>query len=274
MDPTERFQQEVARNIEALTNARDIRDLSRIWLRDTLPYRYSYNFAWLGRPIIQYPQDMVAIQELIWQARPDLIIETGIAHGGSLILSASMLALLDYCDAVTSGDVLNPAASRRRVVGVDIDIRLHNRMAIESHPLGHKIDLIQGSSISKETVSEVRDRSSSHQCVMVFLDSNHTHEHVLAELNAYAPLVTQDSYCVVFDTVIEQLPDSACSDRPWGRGNNPMTAVQDFLTVLATENISGADGDPLRFDVDTRIDGKLLVSVAPSGYLRRVKRTV
>ena len=220
--------------------------------------QYSYNYHWLGRPIIQYPQDMVALQELIWQIKPDLVIETGIAHGGSLILSASMLALLDYCDAVESGQALDPKAPRRRVLGIDIDIRAHNREAIEAHPMAHRIDMLQGSSVAPEIVAEVHRRAQGHERVLVILDSNHTHEHVLAELEAYAPLVSPGSYCVVFDTVIEDLPAGMYPDRPWDVGDNPKTAVHEFLSRNSD------------FVVDEDIEAKLLITVAPGGYLRRI----
>lgn len=219
--------------------------------------KYSYNFSWLGRPIIQYPQDVVAIQELIWEVKPDLIIEAGIAHGGSLTLSASMLALLDYCEAVEAGNTLDPKASHRRVLGIDIDIRAHNRAAIEAHPMAHRIEMIQGSSISPEIVAEVRRYAAEYERIMVILDSNHTHDHVLAELHAYAPLVSQGSYCVVFDTVIEDLPAGMYPDRPWDVGNNPKTAVHEFLSARDD------------FEVDEDMEAKLLITVAPGGYLRR-----
>lgn len=219
--------------------------------------KYSYNFSALGRPIIQYPQDIVAIQELIWQIKPDLIIETGIAHGGSLILSASMLVLLDYCDAVEQGRTLDHKATKRRVLGIDIDIRSHNRAAIEAHPMAHRIDMIQGSSIAPEVIAQVQAQAAGYERVIVILDSNHTHAHVLAELQAYAPLVSKGSYCVVFDTVIEDLPAGMYPDRPWDVGNNPKTAVREYLT----QNPS--------FEVDEDMDAKLLITVAPGGYLRR-----
>ncbi len=224
----------------------------------SLDDKYSYNFKWLSRPIIQYPQDIVALQEVIWQVRPDLIIETGIAHGGSLIMSASMLTLLDYCDAVSNGTILDPKSSRRRVLGLDIDIRAHNREAIEAHPLAHKIDMIQGSSIAPEVVSEVYKRSQGYERILVCLDSNHTHEHVLAELEAYAPLVTVDSYCCVFDTVVEDLPKEMFPDRPWGPGDNPKTAVWEYLKTHP------------EFEIDKSIQNKLLITVAPDGYLKKI----
>jgi cephalosporin hydroxylase len=232
--------------------------------------KYSYNFFWQGRPIIQYPQDMVAIQEIIWDVRPDLVIETGIAHGGSLVLSASLLTLLDYCDAVSTGNVLDPRLPRRRVIGVDIDIRYHNRAAIEAHPLSNRIEMIQGSSVAPEIVAQVTKIASSFRHVLVLLDSNHTHEHVLAELEAYAPLVSPGSYCVVFDTVVEDLPADFYPGRDWGPGNNPKTALHEYLRKLQNEGRTAIDGKPLHFTIDKEIADKLLITVAPDGYMRRV----
>jgi cephalosporin hydroxylase len=242
---------------------------ARAFFASSIAARYSYNFNWLGRPIIQYPQDIVALQQVIWATRPDLVVETGIAHGGSLMLSASMLALLDYCDAVESGDILDPRATRRRVVGVDIDIRAHNRAAILAHPLAHRIDMIQGSSTDAAVVAQVRALAAGHARVLVILDSNHTHEHVLAELEAYAPLTTPGSYCIVMDTVVEDLPDAAYPDRPWGKGDNPKTAVFEYLRRLATEGRDAADGARLQLAADKDIEDALLLTVAPDGYLRR-----
>ena len=236
-------------------------------LASTAP-KYSYNFTWLGRPIIQYPQDILAMQELIWNVKPDLIIETGIAHGGSLIFSASMLAILDNCDSLESAEAC--VATRRRVIGIDIDIRSHNMEAIKSHPMSHRIHMIEGSSIMSDTVAQVHVLAKGYKRILVCLDSNHTHEHVLAELEAYAPLVSLGSYCVVFDTVIENLPDGLYPDRPWARGNNPMTAIREFLATLADRPHLAADGKQLRFEIDSEMDRKLLISVAPQGYLRRI----
>lgn len=207
----------------------EARERSLQCINDTARYKYTYRFSWLSRPIIQYPQDMVAMQELIWAVRPDLIIETGIAHGGSLILSASMLALMDMCDAIKSGATLDPKASKRKVLGIDIDLRAHNRAAIEAHPMASRIQMIQGSSIAPDVIARVKQAASGYQRVLVCLDSNHTHEHVLAELEAYAPLTSVGSYCVVFDTIIEDMPADMFPDRPWGKGNSPKTAVWEFL---------------------------------------------
>jgi cephalosporin hydroxylase len=245
-------------------------EVTRRWFEVANRYEYSYHFSWLSRPIIQYPQDIVAMQELIWQIKPDLIIETGIAHGGSLIMSASMLTLLDYCDAVEQGTTFDPKKPHRRVMGIDIDIRAHNRAAIEAHPLAHKIDMIQGSSIAPEVIDKVKEIARGYQRVLVCLDSNHTHEHVLAELEAYAPLVSRGSYCVVFDTIIEDLTDDMFPDRPWGKGNNPKTAVWEYLRRLKEEGRTAADSTPLNFDIDKIIEHKLLITVAPDGYLKRV----
>jgi cephalosporin hydroxylase len=247
-----------------------LKDCTRSFMHASIAAMYSYNFSALGRPIIQYPQDMVALQELIWQVRPDLIIEAGIAHGGSLILSASMLALLDYCDAVEGGKVLDPRATRRRVLGIDIDIRAHNRAAIESHPMAHRIDMIQGSSIDPKIVAQVHEAAADHERILVILDSNHTHDHVLAELEAYAPLTSQGSYCVVFDTVVQDLPDDMFPDRPWNKGNNPKTAVWEYLRRLKEQGRPATDGKPLSLEVDQALESKLLITVAPDGYLKRI----
>lgn len=181
-----------------------------------------------------------------------------------------MLALLDYTDAIGNGSQLDPSAPGRHVLGIDIDIRAHNRAAIEAHPMSQHITMLQGSSIDPSIIAQVRKIASGQERIMVILDSNHTHEHVLAELEAYAPLTSLGSYCVVLDTVVEDLPDSLFSDRPWGKGDNPKTAVWEYLRRLKTEKHLAADGAPLTFEVDTSIEAKLLITVAPDGYLKRV----
>jgi len=259
MTPYEQFKRECSQEIAELRADRELAVATRAWMDRANARKYSYHFEYLGRPIIQYPQDTVAVQELIWSVRPDLIFETGIAHGGSLILSASMLALLDMSDAIESGETFDPKKAKRRVLAVDIDIRAHNRAAIEAHPMSHRIDMIEGSSTAPEVIERVHATAADFGKVLVCLDSNHTHEHVLAELRAYAPLVSKGSYCVVMDTVIEDLPEEAFPDRPWGRGDNPKTAVKQYLK----EN-----GD---FVIDHDIDGKTLITVAPDGYLKRIR---
>ena len=263
------FQQLVINNVEGIGRDQPFLDLSNQWVQQAIKHQYALNFSWLGRPIIQAPQDTYAMQELIWKVKPDLIIETGIAHGGSLIMSASMLAMLDYCNAVAKGETLNPLTSRRRVLGIDIDIRPHNRAAIESHPLGHLLEMIEGSSISDEVIKAVTQRAASFEKVMVFLDSNHTHAHVYSELEAYAPLVSCGSYCVVWDTGVENLPDGFVTDRPWGKGNNPKTAVLQYLKAIEKEQRYSADGKPLKYQLDKLIEHKIAITSAPDGFMLR-----
>lgn len=218
------FESECSAEIAAQGADAELATRSADWLVKTTRHKYSYHFRFLGLPIIQYPHDIVMMQELIWSTRPDVIIETGIARGGSLILSAAMLTLLDYCDAATAGQGVDPCRPSRRVIGVDIDIRAHNRAAIEGHPLAGRIDLIQGSSVEPDIVRQVGDKVASLSRtarVLVCLDSNHTHDHVLAELEAYGPLVTSGSYCVVFDTAIEGMPAGSFPNRPWDSNCSP-----------------------------------------------------
>lgn len=251
------FKDEIPGRIAAIAADRPLNEAAMTFLQASTGPQYSYNFSWLGRPIIQYPQDVVAMQELIWQIRPDLIIETGIAHGGSLILSASMLALMDMAEAIEAGTTLDPVKSDRRVLGIDIDIRAHNRAAIEAHPMASRIDMIEGSSIAPEVIEQVRAAAKGKKRVLVCLDSMHTHAHVLAELEAYAPLVSPGSYCVVFDTLIEDMPADAYPDRPWGPGDNPKTALHAYLR------------DHPEFEIDKDIAQKLMITVAHDGFLRR-----
>jgi cephalosporin hydroxylase len=252
------FENEVIGRIDAMSRNDRIQAQAAEFLQTSALCKYTYNFFWLSRPIIQYPQDVFAMQELIWRVRPDLIIETGIAHGGSIIFSASMLALLDMTDAIESGVTLDPAKSNRKVLGIDIDIRAHNRVAIEAHPMSSRIQMIEGSSIAPEVVAQAHEIAAGYQRVLVCLDSNHTHEHVLAELQGYAPLTSVGSYCVVFDTYVEDLAPNTFPDRPWNPGNNPKTAVREFLKSHT------------EFEIDKSIPYKLAITVAPDGYLRRV----
>ncbi|KQP08317.1 cephalosporin hydroxylase family protein [Pseudorhodoferax sp. Leaf265] len=237
------YRQEKQQRIAGFADDAEFRALSERWRAMALERKYMNNFSWLGRPMIQLPMDAMAMQEIIWAVKPDLIVETGVAHGGSVVLSASMLQLLGH------GEVL----------GVDIEIRPHNRQAIESHPMAHRIRLVEGSSTAPEVVAQVRAAAAGKQRVLVFLDSNHTHEHVLAELNAYADLVSVGSYCVVFDTFVEDMPDDyVWTERPWGKGNNPKTAVWEYLRSHP------------EFQIDKSVEDKLLVTSAPDGFLRRV----
>lgn len=222
----------------------NLQNLTNRWFIESCRHKYSYNFSWMGRPIIQFPQDIIAMQEIIWQVKPDLIVETGIAHGGSLIFYASMLELI---------------GEGGKILGIDVDIRQHNRVEIEKHPMFKRITMIEGSSIDEEIAKQVFDFAKGNSRVLVVLDSNHTHDHVLKELQLYSPLVTKDSYLVVFDTVVEDMPEDFFSDRPWGKGNNPKTAVWEFLKTNK------------RFEIDKDIEAKLLITVAPDGYLKCVE---
>lgn len=243
MNPIEAFKQERQQRIAGHETNKELQKASKSFLEQTIRSGYSYNFSWMGRPIIQYPQDMVAMQELIWEVKPDLIIETGIAHGGSIIYYASLLELIG------NGEVL----------GIDIDIRQHNREEIERHPMFKRIKMIEGSAVSAEVADQVKAIAARHKKIMVCLDSNHTHEHVLQELELYSPLVSVGSYLVVFDTIVEFLPDGALPQRPWGKGDNPWSAAQVFLKTHP------------EFEIDRSIDNKLLIGVAPEGYLKRVR---
>lgn len=258
MSRGESLEELVSTMLKAQAENADAREAAHRFLLETAKTKYAYHFSWLGRPIIQVPQDMVAMQELIWQVKPDLIIETGIAHGGSLVLSASMLALLDMSDAITQRRPCDATKSKRKVLGVDIEIRPHNRLAIEQHPMATYIEMVEGSSIASDVVAKVRAVAANHERILVCLDSNHTHSHVLAELKTYAPLTSIGSYCVVFDTIVEDMPADFFQDRPWGPGNNPKTAVREFLASRP------------EFEIDSTIENKLMITVAPEGYLKRI----
>lgn len=244
MDPIEEFKMQRVNRIALNGTNKALQQATEAFNVESNKAQYSYNFSWMGRPIIQYPQDMIAMQEIIWNIQPDLIIETGIAHGGSLIYYASILELI----------------GKGEVLGIDIDIRSHNRIEIEKHPMFKRIKMIEGSSISNEIATKVKEIAKGKERILVCLDSNHTHEHVLQELKLYSPLVSINSYIVVFDTIVEDLPEGYFSQkRPWGISNNPKTAVDEFLKGNQS------------FEIDRSVDNKLLISVAPGGYLKRIK---
>jgi len=243
MNPIEQFQQESLERIRGNEKDVRLREATYNFMQKSLLPQYSYNFSWLGRPIIQYPQDMIAMQEILWEVKPDLVVETGIAHGGSLIFYASILELI----------------GKGQVLGIDIDIREHNRVEIEKHPMFKRITMIEGSSIDETIAKQVYVFAQAKKNILVCLDSMHTHAHVLKELQLYAPLVTKDSYLVVFDTVIEDMPADFFPDRPWSKGNNPKTAVWEFLKTND------------HFIIDKNIEHKLLITVAPDGYLKRIR---
>lgn len=243
MSDIEKFDEECRENARAMAADAGLKQETMDWMVRTCNYKYTYNFRWLGLPVIQLPQDLMAIQEIIWATRPSLVIETGVARGGSMVFYASLLAML-------GGD--------RRVLGIDIDIRAHNRAAIESHPLASKITLLQGSSVDPAIVAQAREHARGRDVVLVVLDSNHTHAHVLAELEAYSSLVTPGSYLIVLDTIVADMPDGFYKDRPWGPRDNPKTAVHAFLEKRKD------------FAIDRDLEAKLLLTVAPDGYLKRV----
>ena len=238
------FYTERSSNISKSSKDNELKELSIKWLECSSKYNYSYNFEWMGRPIIQFPPDMIAIQEIIWNVKPDLIIETGIARGGSLIYYASLLELIN---------------SDGLVLGIDIDIRKHNKDAILDHPMNKRITMIEGSSIDSDVIQQVKEISKNKKSILVILDSNHSHDHVLKELKFYSPLITSGSYLIVLDTIVEDLPDGFVKNRPWGKGNSPKTAVWEFLKSNK------------QFKIDKDIENKLLISVAPDGYLKFIE---
>jgi len=246
MDDTKQFEQDVKDRIKKLSkDAEEIKKHTLNWGCQLGGYDYVMNFSWMGLPIIQLPQDIMAIQEIIFRVKPDLIIETGIARGGSLVFYASMLELLD-------GD--------GEVIGIDIDIRSHNYERIVNHPMHKRISMIEGSSTDERTLDKVKAFANNKKCIMVCLDSSHTHEHVLKELNFYAPLVTKGSYCIVCDTIIEDIPQELQNpDRPWRIGNNPKTAVWEFLK------------NHQEFTIDGDIEHKIVITSNYDGYLKRIQ---
>lgn len=252
MNDQQNFYRESAQNITAMAGDESVRTLTREWLALVARYRYVYNWSWMGLPIIQLPADIVATQEVIWAVKPTVIIETGVARGGSIVFNASQLALLDACDRLQGKQ-----SAKRTCIGIDIDIRSHNRSAIDAHPLASMIVLYEGSSITDETYQFVKQALDPTDRVMVVLDSNHTRDHVLREMQLYSSLVSPGSFMIVHDTGIEGDPEGRDPDRDWGRGNNPLTAVEDFLRV-------SSDFYPVE-----DINDKLLITSSPGGYLRR-----
>ena len=260
MNDEKEFQQQVREEIQRQGNNQSFQSVTNRWVQVSIHEKYSYHFEWLGRPIIQYPQDMIAIQKLLWEIKPDLVIETGIARGGSLIFNASLLELNAQCGGPENAFVL----------GVDIDIRPHNKLAVMSHPMAKRIEMIQGSSIEDPIIDQVCKKAEQAKKVIVFLDSNHTHAHVLQELQIYAPLVSIGSYIVVFDTIVEDLTNQDFGNRPWGKGDNPKTAVIEFLSGVKEKKYQDKNGDPIDFEIDHMIESQLMITMAPFGFLKRV----
>ena len=260
MNDEEKFHEESKKEILAQATNSKLNSLTNDWLLESAKAKYSYHFSWLGRPIIQYPQDIIGLQEILWKVKPDLIIETGIARGGSLIFLAGILELIAVCGG----------SKNAKVIGIDIDIREHNKKAILQHPLSKRIEMIEGSSVDSGIFEQVKKKIEVGKKTLVCLDSNHTYEHVKKELQLYGPLISKGSYIIVFDTVVEDLPENFFSDRSWGPGNSPKTAVSEYIEELEKQSFYGADGTLLKFQIDREIENKLLITVAPSGYLERI----
>ena len=243
MNITRQLEKERKESIKKAEQNKKLKGLALRFIEDSLKHRHPYNFDWLGRPIIQLPQDIIAMQEIIWKIKPDLVVETGIAHGGSLIFYASLLELI----------------GKGEVLGIDIDIRKYNRKEIEKHKMFKRIKMIEGSSVDEKTIKQVEKAVKKHKKILVCLDSLHTHEHVLKELNLYSKFVSKESYLIVFDTIIEYMPKGFFKDRPWDKGNNPATAVKEFLKKNKN------------FIVDKEIEDKLLITGSLGGYLKKIK---
>ena len=253
------FKDEVKKEILAQGKDKKILKITKKWMERAQELRYSYHFEWMGRPIIQHPQDMIATQQLIWDIKPDLIIETGIARGGSLIFYASLLELISQ-----SGKIKNA-----KVLGIDIDIRKENLKEIKKHPMYKRINLIEGSSTNKEIYEKVYKFSKKFKKIMVFLDSNHTEKHVLDELEIYAKLVSKNSYCVVFDTLIDDFPLVCGKNRPWGKNNNPKSALNKYLKKIRKKPHFDLNNRKIDFKIDSSIDNQILISVSRGGFLKR-----
>ncbi len=255
MSDIKNFKNQVKKEIHKQKKNKLLKFFSKKWMQESVNSNYSYHFEWLGRPIIQYPQDIIAMQQIIWKTKPDLIIETGIARGGSLIFYASILNLISNCGG----------PKKAKVIGIDIDIRKHNKKAILSHPMSKNIEMVEGSSINKDIFEKIKKKALKANKVMILLDSNHTESHVFRELELYAPLVSLGSYLVVFDTLIENMPKNFYKNRPWSKGNNPMTAVSKYLKKIKKNK------EKFKFELDEEIENSLLISVSPGGYFKRIK---
>tara|TARA_Y100000768_G_C23975481_1_gene682822 strand:- start:411 stop:1100 length:690 start_codon:yes stop_codon:yes gene_type:complete len=224
--------------------------LGRNFFKKSIRDRYSYRFTFKGVPIIQYPQDIVALQEIIWKTKPELIIDVGVAHGGSLLFNASNLHILNQSEK---------KKIKRKVLGIEIKLKKKNKKKILKDSLSSYIDIIEGSSTDKKTQEQVLKYSKNKKKILVILDSNHTHEHVFKELEFYSKLVSKGSYCIVFDTIIELMPKNFYKDRDWDKGNNPYTAVHSFLKKNK------------KFVIDETIQNKLEITAALDGYLKRIR---
>lgn len=245
-DDREEFNRNSVMQSEALGRDKELFDRSLELVLELDRFDYSYLWTWLGVPIIQMPADVMATQEVIWTTKPDIIIETGVARGGSVLFMASILELI----------------GKGRVIGIDIDIRPHNRASIESHPMSKRVSLIEGPSDTSETLERVKALIPEGASVMVVLDSDHSRDHVLAELRTYGPLVTKGCYLVVADTLVGYVDEANAPrkrSKVWFKGNEPLSALNDYLKETD------------RFEVDPVINGKLVISSSPGGYLRCIE---
>ena len=259
MDDHKKFKKECKKEISKQSINKKFINLSQKWIEESIKTKYTYHFDWLGRPIIQFPQDIIALQQLMWDIKPDLVIETGIARGGSLIFISSMLELLSICGS----------EKKAKVVGIDIDIRKHNEIKIKKHPLSKRIHLLKGSSTDKKIFDKVKKISKNHKKIMVILDSNHNHQHVLEELKIYAPLVTSNSYCIIFDTIIDYMPNKFNKKKNWTNKKNPKTAIDEYLNYIKKDKPKDYNKKFLNFSIDRNLDNLIMLSNAPGGFLKR-----
>tara|TARA_B100000989_G_scaffold296876_1_gene281099 strand:+ start:633 stop:1415 length:783 start_codon:yes stop_codon:yes gene_type:complete len=260
MNDEKEFKKKIDRQLKDQKKNRSINNLSKKWMKESIKSNYSYHFEWLGRPIIQYPQDIIAVQQILWETKPDLIIETGIARGGSLIFYASILDLISKCGG----------PSNFKIIGIDVDIRKHNKKRILSHAMSKNIEMIEGSSIDLKIFHKVKKKCKNAKKILILLDSNHTQNHVFEELKLYGSIVSKNSYMIVFDTIIENLPNKFYRNRPWSKGNNPKTAVVKYLKEIKNKNYFDQRGRKLKFIKDDMIENKILLTTSPGGFLKRV----
>jgi cephalosporin hydroxylase len=259
IDDHKKFKKECKKEIAKQSKSKKFHNLSKKWIEESIKTKYTYHFDWLGRPIIQFPQDIIVLQQLMWDIKPDLVIETGIARGGSLIFISSMLELLSICGSEKNA----------KVIGIDIDIRKHNEIKIKKHSLSKRIHLLKGSSIDKKIFDKVKKISKNYKKIMVILDSNHNHQHVLEELKMYAPLVTSNSYCIIFDTIIDYMPNKFNKKKNWTSTKNPKTAIDEYLNYIKKDKPKDYDKKFLNFSIDKNLDNLIMLSNAPGGFLKR-----
>ena len=264
MNKNQKHKKFVQKNIQNIGKNKEFLKNSVKWLKQANKLNYTYNFSWLSRPMIQLPTDMYALQEIIWKVKPDLIIETGVAHGGSIIHSASFLSILNYIDILKKKKKI-----KRKVIGIDIDIRKHNKLEIQKHPLYNLIELRTGSSVDDKMVKEIYKIAKNFRKIIVILDSNHSHDHVYKELLAYSRLVNKGSYCIVWDAGIEDYSKKFKFNRPWGKGDNPRTAVHQFLKDINKKKLKDLKGRNLNFKIDKSIDNKIVITSSGDGFLLR-----